>query len=485
MCISLFTSRLTLEALGVDNFGIYNVVGGFVGMMTIISGTITSSISRFLTYGLGKGDMEELKRLFATSLNVLFALSAVVAVVGESFGLWFIFHELNIPAGRIYAAHWVFQCTLLSFIVNLISVPYNASIVSHEKMGVFAYMTLLDVVIKLLFVYCLFITPFDVLITYSVLLCLVGILMRFIYGSYCSRHFEECHYKPVFDKRIFKDMAGFAGWNFLGNTAYILNTQGVNMTINIFFGVALNAARGVVSQVEGAVMTLVNNFTIAFTPQITKSYAEENKAYMFSLVCRGTKISIFLLLYILIPLSIEADTVLHLWLKEVPPFSARFLRLSLLCNAVLLAGNGSFTAIMAAGDIKSYQITVTIIGCLVFPLTWLAYYLGAAPEATYYIFIMIYSVLIYVRTVFMKKLLDFSIMEFFRKAIVPVVLVSLVSIVLPLLVAYIFPPGLMRLFAVVSVSVISNTSAVYVFGLTVGERKSIMGKIKFKLNGCC
>ncbi|MCI9285906.1 MAG: lipopolysaccharide biosynthesis protein, partial [Muribaculaceae bacterium] len=345
MCVSLFTSRLTLEALGVDNFGIYNVVGGLVGMFSIISGSITGSISRYLTYGIGKGDIEKLKVLFSTSVNVLLILSGIIILLGETIGIWFLTHKLNIPENQMYAAHWVLQCSLLAFVLGLISIPYNAAIVAHEKMNVFAYMTILDVLFRLGIVYTLFVTPFDRLITYSVFLVCVGLIMRLIYGIYCTRHFAECHYERVFDKGIFKDMSSFAGWTFLGNTSYLLNTQGVNMIINVFFGVALNAARGIVTQVEGAVMTLVNNFTTAFTPQITKSYAEGNMSYVHSLVCRGTKFSIFLLLFIIVPLIIEAPVVLSLWLKEVPPYTATFLRLSLCCNALLLMGNASLTAI--------------------------------------------------------------------------------------------------------------------------------------------
>lgn len=478
MVISLFTSRLTLEVLGIDNFGIYNVVGGFVGMMIIFSGTVTASISRYLTFGLGKGDMEELKRLFSTSLNVLFTLSAIIVIVGESFGLWFIFHKLNIPSDRISAAHWVFQCSLLSFIVNLISVPYNASIISHEKMGVFAYMTMLDVVVKLLFVYCLFITPFDVLITYSVLLCFVGIMMRVIYGVYCSRHFEECHYKQVFDKAIFKDMAGFAGWNFLGNTAYIMNTQGVNMTINVFFGVALNAARGVVGQVEGAVMNLVNNFTVAFTPQITKSYAEGNLDYTYSIVCRGTKFSIYLLLYIIIPLCIEADTVLHLWLKEVPPQTAQFLILTLICNASLLMGSAAYTAIMATGNIRNYQISVTLIACLIFPLTWLSYRLGCPASSTYYIYMSVYIFLVFYRMKFLKRILNFPIRMYLTESILPIIYVSIIAVLIPLSVSILVGDGILRLFVVVICSLISTSATIYVIGLTKNERVSVNFKAK-------
>ncbi len=487
MCVSLFTSRLTLEALGVDNFGIYNVVGGLVGMFSIISGSITGSISRYLTYGIGKGDIEKLKVLFSTSVNVLLILSGIIILLGETIGIWFLTHKLNIPENQMYAAHWVLQCSLLAFVLGLISIPYNAAIVAHEKMNVFAYMTILDVLFRLGIVYTLFVTPFDRLITYSVFLVCVGLIMRLIYGIYCTRHFAECHYERVFDKGIFKDMSSFAGWTFLGNTSYLLNTQGVNMIINVFFGVALNAARGIVTQVEGAVMTLVNNFTTAFTPQITKSYAEGNMSYVHSLVCRGTKFSIFLLLFIIVPLIIEAPVVLSLWLKEVPPYTATFLRLSLCCNALLLMGNASLTAINATGIIKRYQISVTIVGCLVFPFTWLAYHFDAPPQTTYIIFLFIYGILLWIRTYYLKKLINLSVMTFIRSALLPIVFVSVAALPIPIVVSNLLDNGFLQLLCVTSASIFSTGCAILFIGLDLAERRRVIDKMqiifkKFKVS---
>ena len=312
MVISLFTSRIILDSLGVDNFGIYNVVGGFVAMFALMSSALTNSISRFLTFELGKGDTEKLKRVFSTSLNVMFALSIVVLLVGETVGLWFLNYKVNIPIERMEAANLVYQLSIATFIMGLVSVPYNASIVSHEKMTAFAYIGIFEIAMKLVIVYTLYVSPFDKLKTYAILLFLLSLSIRLIYGIYCNRHFQETHYKFVFDKPLLRQMTGFAGWNFLAQGAYQLNGSGVNLLINIFFGVTLNAARGIAYQVNNAVCQFTSNFMVALTPQITKSYAAGELAEMHKLIFRGAKFSYFLTLFFLIPICVETEYILNL-----------------------------------------------------------------------------------------------------------------------------------------------------------------------------
>ena len=285
MLVTLYTSRVVLNTLGVSDYGIYNVVGGVVAMFSVISVSLSSSISRFITYELGHGDFDKLKRIFSTSINIQVGISLVILVLAEVFGVWFLNTKMNIPAERMTAANWVLQCSLLSFIIGLISVPYNACIIAHERMSAFAYISILEVVLKLAVVYMLLVSPYDKLATYAVLLVVVALIVRLTYGQYCKRHFEESRYRFVHDKSLIKEMTGFAGWSFFGNGAYMLNTQGVDMLINIFFGVTFNAARGVATQVQNAVMQFVNNFTVAVNPQITKSYASGEREYMYKLVC--------------------------------------------------------------------------------------------------------------------------------------------------------------------------------------------------------
>ena len=263
LVISLYTSRVVLSTLGIEDYGIYNVVGGFVAMFALVSASLTNSISRFITFELGRGNKIRLNRIFCTSINIQIVLSAIIIILAELVGAWFIYTKMNIPEGREFAALWVFQCSLLSFILGLISVPYNALIVAHEHMKTFAYIGLWESLLKLGAVYLLVLFAMDKLILYAILLTSIALLLRLVYGVYCKKHFEECRYHFILDKSLFKEIGAFAGWYLFGTSAYIFNTQGVNLVINIFFGVVLNAARGVATQVDSAVRMFVSNFTTA------------------------------------------------------------------------------------------------------------------------------------------------------------------------------------------------------------------------------
>lgn len=477
MLVSLYTSRVVLNTLGVSDYGIYNVVGGVVAMFSVISSSLSSAISRYITYELGHGDIDKLKRIFATSVNIQIGISLAVLVLAELIGVWFLNTKLNIPAERMTAANWVFQCSLLSFIINLISVPYNATIIAHEKMSAFAYISILEAVLKLAVVYMLVISPYDKLVSYAVLLVMVALIVRFTYSFYCRKHFEESHYKFVYDKSLIKEMTGFAGWNFFGNTAYILNVQGVDMLINIFFGVTLNAARGVATQVQHAVMQFVNNFTVAINPQITKSYASGDMEYVYKLVCRGARFSYFLLLVFLVPIVCETEYILRIWLKLVPEYASLFLRLTLFGSLMTLLGNSMLTAIMATGNIKKYEFWITIVGCLVFPLTWLAFKLGLPPATTYVIYIAIYFLLNFVRLYFAKTQLDFPVKLYLLDVILRVFVVTSLAFVLPILVTTYLEESFLRLCITCAVSVISTGVIIYSLGLQKAERKKINSKI--------
>lgn len=477
MIVSLYTSRIVLEALGVDNYGIYNVVGGVVSMFSVISGSLSSSISRFLTFSLGEGNADKLRKIFSTSLNIETIIGITIWIIGEAAGIWFVNHKLNIPPDKIIAAHWVLQCSLASFFIGLISVPYNACIIAHEKMNVFAYMTFIDVAFKLLFAYAIFLTPYDKLITYSVLLLLISLTMRFVYAIYCVRHFEECKYEFArWDKNLIKEMTSFAWWGFFGNTAWMFNTQGVNILINMFFGVAFNAARGVVGQVEGAVMSFVNNFTTALSPQITKSYASNDTQYLFSVICKGAKFSFFLMLFFIIPLWFESNKVLHLWLgDEVPPLTALFLKLSLISSCMVTYGGTAYTAIMATGNIRNYQIVITTVGCLVFPLTYIAYRLKLPIQTSYYIFMFIYAILIGIRVFFLKKLMGFPPMMFLTKAIIPSLIIVVFAVIPPYGLTLLMHESFLRVICTTLISAASILIMIWLFGLTLNEKNRIKG----------
>ena len=485
MIVTLYTSRVILQALGVDDYGIYSVVGGFVTMFGIISGALSSSIMRFITFELGHGDKDKLKRIFSTGINIQLFLAIVIVLLVETVGLWFLNNKMNIPADRMYAANWVLHCSAFTFAVSLLNVPYNAVIIAHEKMSVFAYISILEVTLKLGSVYLLFISSKDKLILFALLQALVILIIRFIYSFYCTRHFEESRYKRTHDRKLLKEMFGFAGWNFFTNTAYMFNTQGVNMAINMFFSVSVNAARGIATQVQTALMQFVDNFTTALNPQITKLYASGNKSEMNRLVIRGTKFSYLLALIICLPILMETEYILRLWLKDVPPHTVAFVRLSIIGTLIDKLGNCVYTVCMATGNIKRYVLWVTSVGFLVFPLTVIAYYLGAPVEATYVIFSVVYIGVNTVRLWMMKSLLDFSIKSFVREVVLPILLVTSVSVIIPICFVSVWKESLIRFCFSVVLSLLSAMMASYFLGLTTSERKTIyakaLGIIKNKL----
>ena len=479
MAVSLFTSRVVLNTLGVEDYGINNVVGGVVAMFSVLSGSMSSSISRFITFELGKGDKNRLKTVFSTGINIQLGMSLIILLVAEAVGVWFLNYKMNIPEERMYAANWVFQCSILTFILGLLSVPYNAAIIAHEKMSAFAYISIIEVTLKLIIVYLLTISPYDRLITYSILFMLVGVLIRLIYGYYCKRHFEECTYHLVYDKAILKSMTSFAGWNFLGNGAYMLNTQGVNILMNMYFGVAVNAARGVATQVDAALKQFVNNFTTAVNPQITKSYAQGDLSNMHKLVCRSAKFSAFLMMFFAVPIILETDTILSLWLKNPPAYASVFLKWIIISSFMdTVLANSLVTSMFATGDIKKYQIIVTTVGCLVFPLSWLAFQLGFEPQVGYMLYFVIYSILLFVRLYLLRDMVKLPIMMYVREVLFKVTPVMAISFVIPSILLFVIDEGLLRLVAVVLLSMTVTTVTTYLIGLNEGEKKYIIGLLE-------
>ena len=481
MIIGLFTSRVILNSLGVDDYGVYNVVGGVVAMFTLFTGSLSNSISRFLAVGIGQGDRDNLGIIFSTSVSIQVVMALVVGLLLEIGGVWFLNTHLNIPIGRMYAANWVLQFSILTFCVNIISVPYNAAIIAHEKMSAFAYASILEGIFKLIVAYSLYITSFDKLITYGFLLMIVSVVMRIIYGIYCKRTFEECHYCFVLNKNLIKEMTSFAGWNFFGSGAYLFNTQGVNIVTNIFFGVATNAARGVATQAEGIIKHLVTNFTTAINPQIMKSYASGNLDYMYALVCKGAKFSYFLMFIFFVPFMFETESIMNLWLKNYPTEAPLFLRLSMIGTMFDMLGNATANAAWATGKIKKYYLYVATIGCLVFPLSWGCFFLGCGAYSSYVVFAFVYFVLIFVKLWIINGLIQFPISLFFKEVILKITYTSIVAFVIPSLFYFTLSDSLLKSLFVIFIAIVSACCSIYSLGLTMGERKMVYDKILSKL----
>lgn len=479
MAVSLFTSRVILNTLGVEDYGINNVVGGIVTMFSVLSGSLSSSISRFITFELGKGNIERLKTIFSTGINIQLGMSVLIIIIAEAVGIWFLNTKMNIPTDRMVAANWVFQCAILTFVLNLLSVPYNAAIIAHEKMSAFAYISVVEVSLKLIIVYMLMISPFDRLETYAVLLLLAGAVIRFIYGYYCKRHFEECTYHFVFDKPVLKEMTGFAGWNFLGNGSYMLNTQGVNILMNLYFGVAVNAARGIATQVDAALKQFVNNFTTAVNPQITKSYAQGDLDYMHKLVCRSAKFSAFLMMFFAVPIILETNTILTIWLKTVPDYAVIFLQWIIISSFMdTVLANSLVTSMFATGKIKRYQIIVTTVGCLVFPLSWIAFKLGFEPQVGYILYFIIYTILLFVRLYLLKDMVKLPVMMYIREVLYKLAPIIVVGFSIPGILILTMDAGWLRLILVCLLSVLVTAASEYFIGLSNKEKNFVAEKIK-------
>lgn len=481
MLVGLYTSRVTLNALGVDNYGIYNVVGGVVTMFSILSGSLSAAISRFITFELGRDNVEKLKRVFSSAVTIQVILSLIIVLLAETIGLWFLNNKLVIPVNRMVAAHCVYQLSILTFVIGLISVPYNAAIIAHERMSAFAYMSIFDVLAKLLVAFSMFYSPYDRLIHYAILLAILSFISRLIYGIYCKRHFSECTYQFSFDKLLLKQMFGFAGWNFFGSGSFLLMTQGVNLLLNMYFGVVVNAARGVAVQVDNAIMSFVNNFTTALNPQITKSFASNNRDYMYSLMFRGAKFSYFLILIFAVPIICETDAILVLWLKNPPLYASNFVRLAIIASMIHVLSNTMITAMLATGNIKKYQLIVGGLGMLVFFISWGSFFLGLPPEMSYLSVIIVYILQFVCRLFLMREMIGMSIRRYINEVLLRVVIVTFLSFVIAILLCKVCSSSVMDILIVITVSFMVTASLVLFIGLNINERRSIFNIVRKKI----
>jgi hypothetical protein len=477
MIVTLYTSRVVLNTLGVNDYGIYNLVGGFVATFSIVSGALSSAISRYLTFALGKGDTTELKKIFSTSIEIQIVISLVVIIIAEIVGIWFLNNHLNIPINRMGAANWLFHCSIASFAIGLLGVPYNASIISHEEMHVFAYLSILEGGLKLLIVYLLSISPFDKLESYALLLSLVSIIILSVYYVFCRLNFKECSIELIYDKVLLKKMTSFAGWNFFGNGVGLLNTQGISILINIFFGVAVNAARGIANQVDGAIQMFINNFYTAINPQITKAYASKDFEYLNYLVCKGTKYAYLLMLLFVLPICLETNTILKLWLKIVPDYAVVFVRLTLVSSLCTIFGNTLVTSVLATGNIKRYQLIMSFWGLINFPLVYLAFKLGFSPVSAYVVFLFIYFILIFVRLFLVKDLIFLSARRYFSEVLLKTFLVSLCSMIAPCILLGLEAPSFSRFIKICFVSSVSIVLSTIFCGMDKAERQLLKNQL--------
>ena len=476
LLIGLYTSRVVLQVLGVQNYGINSVIAGFISMFGIITSSMSGAISRFITVELGKGNLGRLKKVFSTSISVQLFMGLLIVILIETVGIWFVSNKMQIPPGRDVAAQWCLHCAALSTFISLMDIPFNSAIVAHEKMSAFAYMTILDALLKLGICYAIYISPFDKLITYSILGVAVSMITTSIYWIYCLRKFEETSFSFHFDKVLFKEIWGFAGWNFFGQTAWILNTQGVNMLMNLYFGVVVNAARGVADRVNSIIQQFVTNFMMALNPQITKSYAAGDKEDAFKLACRGSRFSFYIMFILALPVMLESHYILKLWLVTPPENSDVFMIWTILASLATMLGNTLVTLQMAHGNIRHYQIWITIFGCLPFPLTWIAFKLGSSVFVAYYIYVASYWGLIFVRYYLVHEMTGIPAKMYLGGVVAKTHFVAFVATIVPLGLRLVMNEGIIRLLIVGAVSIISSLITIYTLGLDKSEKIFMQNK---------
>lgn len=476
MAISLYTSRVVLNTLGVEDYGVYNVVGGVVAMFGFINSSMSSATQRYITFALGKGDKANLQKVFSTALQIHAFISLVIILLGETVGLWFMYTQMQIPAGRMDAAFWVLQCSIVSTAIMIISVPYNADIIAHEKMSAFAYISILEAVLKLVIVYVLIISPYDKLIFYAFLILAVQLLIRLCYSHYCSKHFEESKYRHVWDKSLFKEMTGFAGWSMFGNLAGVLFGQGLNMLLNVFFGPVVNAARAVSVQVQSAIQQFVGNFQMALNPQITKTYAKDEMDEMHKLMFRSARFSFYLLFFLSLPVLFETEFILTVWLKTVPDNTVIFLRIMICISLLYTLSNPLMVANQATGKVRKYQTICGSILLMILPVSYVCLKLGCPAYSVFIVHFAMESIAQLARMIMLRPLVGIRIADYIKNIYARVAAVVALSVFVPFVVYENMDDTVVRFFVMCLICILSVGTMVYTVGLSKNERVFVRAK---------
>lgn len=477
MAIGLYTSRVVLKTLGVSDYGVYNVTGGLITMLTYVNTILSGGTSRFLTIALGKNNLEKLKTTFSTTVTLSIVSALIVLVLGETLGLWFINAKLNIDPQRMDAANWVYQCALLSSMFTITQTPYSASLISHERMNVYAYMSIFDVIMKLLIVYLLMVFDYDKLILYAILMLVVNILDVLIYRWYCIRHFEECSMNLGFDRTLFINMFSYSSWNMVGTLSVVLIDQGINMMINIFYGTVVNAARGIATQVNGVVRQLYSSFQTPCRPQVMKYYASGNLYEMQALICNNSRYCSYLLLCVIIPLSVNIKKLLEIWLVEVPEYTVGFVRCIFVVSFINAMIDPLLMGIHAVGKVKKVNIITALINLSVFASSYLLFRSGASPISCYIPLIISCFINIILYLTLINKEIKFDYKVFISKSVLPVFRFSLLCTACSILVYTIMPETIVGCLFSCILSGLLIAIVIFLFGLPKNLKKMIILKM--------
>lgn len=477
MVVNLYTSRVVLHALGVQDYGVYNAVAGFISMFSMVSAALSTAISRYITFTLAENNPEKLRRIFSTSVILMLLLSLSLIIISETIGIWFLNNKMTIPDSRMMAAHFVFQFSLVTFVINLLSVPYTAVLIAHERMSAFAYIGIVEGVAALGVAIVLTCSSVDTLILYAFLMCIVSIIIRLIYGIYSKKHFEETRGKYVLDREQLKNMVGFAGWNFIGVTSGVLRSQGINLLFNVYNGPVVNAARGISMQIFNAVNKFSGNFYTSVQPQITKSYANGSHEEANRLACDSSRLAFYLLLLIGIPILSETDFLLRIWLHETPPLTSAFVKIIVIFSFLEAFSQPLIYLMLATGKVRNYQIIVGSLCLLNFPVVWLILHLGFSPEIAQSTTILFSFLSLLVRIYMLNKMTGLSCRYFFINTFGRAMMLALLAFIVPYIIMKLYPIGWVRFIAGSFCSELVALVLILFIGLVGKERRAVITKI--------
>lgn len=476
MVVSLYTSRIVLNVLGVEDFGLYNVVGGFVTMFGFLNSAMASATQRFLAYEIGRNDTVQLRNVFSMSINIHVIIGVIVFVIAETIGLWFVNNMLSIPSDRLRAINWVYQLSVFALLVNIINVPFNAMIVANERMSVFAWISIIEVSLKLAIVFMLLLFGNDKLIFYSILIFCVTLIITLSYVVYCNRKFSKVRYKVYWNKSLYKTLTSFSFWSIWGSLSWVMMGQGLNVILNVFFGPVVNAARGIAFQVNAMVAAFVNNFRMAVNPQIIKSFSSGEINDMNNLAIESAKYSFFLLLLISLPVFLETELILRLWLKNVPEYTIIFCQL-ILINTIIHTCDISII-FSARGRIRENQLFGGLIYLLILPVSYFLLSHSFQPESVFIVQIIATIIVDFgVNLILLKRIANINISNYMNNLIFPVFRVSVVALIAPILLVNNMNEGIPRLLSVIILSTISILLTVYLIGINNQTRTLINKKV--------
>jgi O-antigen/teichoic acid export membrane protein len=478
MAINLYTSRIVLSALGVTDYGIYNAVGGFVAMFTVISGAMATATQRFLSFEIGAKNKEKIAKVFSTAIVIHIFLALIILLLAETVGLWFLNNNMIFPVERYVAANWVFQLSVLTLIINVISVPYNAALIAFEKMSAFAYISIYEGVLKLVIAIVISFFSKDKLILYALLLCFVSASVRVIYSIYVKKNLHDCKNSWRMNKDVRKEMVSFVSWNLIGSSAGILQEQGISIILNMFFGVAVNAARGVSTQVMHAVSGFVSNFNLAMNPQIVKSYSSGNREDTFKLAIQGSKFSFMMMMLLSTPIIINTPYILDLWLVEVPEYASIFVRIVLITELINSMRYTLVTTVHASGKVKLYQLTNGIISLMAIPIAYLLLKLGFSPVAALITNMGIAFVCHFMRLWVLWRILMFPVWLYLKNVTIRMTVLAIITYSVPVLLSYWISDSTVGFITLCFISISFSFFTCYLIGMTITERVLVMNKAK-------